>query len=276
MKSQWAIAVCLALSACSAPDQHGAANENAATSTMIENVAPMEVGFPEGPYFEGICDRGVPAAPFMSFAGTSFMYGTPVPVRVAGEYLEVVAPDGAAASTRFEETKATIFRNLSIEVVGQSQPGQFSFESWTAEYGISDFPFFPENQLKYQRAIGAEFPMLPLSSLEVSRNPAENFDLNFVSVMNVLRSGSAEPDLPNARIPTSEQISDLRMRATGVSFVRDASVFNTIESTLDGRAFAGQLHIGILERWLVIQIDNERRVLVAIDLDRDQIAIRQC
>jgi hypothetical protein len=227
-------------------------------------------------YLAEICSQDLQPYPFRAFSSSEYIYDAPKTVVVNGNFAEMRSADAASAATIYDEVSFTLFQNIKIEVLSEAFMPDFAFDKVKVEFAVSEHPFFSNRQIKYQRAMGADFPLLPLSSLEESSDPSQNFDANFISVINVIRSGSASADVTSSHVANSEQIRQDRHVATGTNFVRSDKRFLEIHDLVGAKYKSSKLILSRRGDFLVIQVQDAPKIVIALSISSDRVGILRC
>lgn len=236
-----------------------------------------QVHFLEDPYLEGICEQDILPVQFQTFSSEDFIYDSPIPVRVSGEYYEFIDTSYSSPSTVYEEISATIFRNLKIEVLEEEYSPQFSTNLWMAKYSISDFPFLEHRQLRYRRAMGASFPFDVLS---VERRGAERdgfFSENFISIVNIVDRHFLERTRELGGTSDQGAVRSYFFEATGMSYVRDQQNIREIEEKLQLVQLSSRdIIFSARGEFLIMKLSSEPLAIIVVSSVEDVAELVIC
>jgi hypothetical protein len=245
---------------------------------------PKPIDFAADLYLNDVCGGDIGKLPFKRFESYDFIYESPLPAKVSGEYYEVRGKNAGAAATIYDEIKATIFRNVKIVVEAKQVAPHFSFHEWHMPFAVSAHPFEASRQLKHQRAMGAWFPFLDLANIPF-RDPAKtgspttdrsNFSHRFISVVNFLATRGENIWGRANSFEERQKAREIRLATTGTEYEDSLPISTETLAALRRVPPGEKLTLSGRGGYTLITLGEPADFVAAIDDQIDAVGLRAC
>lgn len=245
---------------------------------------PKSIDFAADLYLNDVCGGDTGELPFKRFESRDFIYDSPLPAKVSGEYYEVRGKNAGAAATIYDEIKATIFRDVKIVVEAKQVAPHFSFHEWHMPFAVSDHPFGASRQLKHQRAMGAWFPFLDLANIPF-RDSAEtgppnigrsNFSHRFISAMNFLATRGENIWGRANSFEERQKARELRLATTGTEYEDSLPISVETLAALRRVPPGEKLTLSGRGGYTLLMLGKPADFVAAVDNEIDAVGLRAC